>query len=75
MKEVNKWRKNEFESNLKNLELMVKKLEVGDIPLDQAISDFEKSVALYKQCKNYLDSAEKKITVLNEQLKETEFKE
>lgn len=67
--------KNDFESNLKNLELMVKKLESGDIPLDQAINDFEKSVAIYKLCKNYLDQAEKKITVLNDQLKESEFKE
>lgn len=65
----------DFESNLKNLELLVRKLETGDIPLDQAISEFEKSVELYKECKKYLDKAEKKISILNDELKETEFKE
>ena len=67
--------KNDFEFNLKNLEQMVKKLEAGDVPLDQAINDFEKSVALYKECKSYLDKAEKKIMLLNDELKESEFKD
>lgn len=67
--------KNDFETNLKNLEQMVKKLEAGDVTLDQAISDFEKSVLLYKECKSYLDKAEKRITVLNDELKESELKE
>lgn len=67
--------KTDLETNLRNLEQMVKKLESGETPLDQAISDFEKSVALYKECKNYLDTVEKKITILNNELKESEFKE
>ncbi len=67
--------KNDFEANLKNLEQMVKKLEAGDVALDQAISDFEKSVALYKECKNYLDKAEKRILILNDELKESELKD
>ncbi len=66
---------NEFELNLKNLEQMVKKLEAGDVPLDQAISDFEKSVAIYKECKSYLEKAEKKIMLLNDELKESELKD
>ena len=63
-----------LEEKLKELEFMVKKLESGEIPLDQAIVDFEKSVKIYKECREYLNTAQKKISILNDELKETEFK-
>ena len=67
-------KKSSLEETLKKLETMVKKLETGDAPLQQAIEDFEKSVSLYKECKSFLESAEKKISILTEELKEVEYK-
>lgn len=67
--------KSKFEESLKELEAIVKKLENGEMGLDKALEDFEKSVHLYKSCKSYLETAEKKIYLLNEELKETEIEE
>lgn len=67
--------KSKFEDNLKELELIVKKLETGEMSLDKAIEDFEKSVELYKNCKSYLETAEKKIFLLNDELKKSEVKD
>lgn len=51
-----------FEENLEALEEIVKKLENGDIPLDQAIEKFNEGVVLAGKCNEILESANETIT-------------
>ncbi len=53
-----------FEESLTNLEEIVKKLEVGDVPLDDAINEFTKAMNLVKICDDKLKHAEESITKL-----------
>ena len=56
--------KNTFEESLKKLEKIVKKLEDGNINLDDSIKSFEEGVALVKECQKQLSEAEIKIQTL-----------
>ena len=51
-----------FEENLTELETIVKKLESGEVPLDDAIKEFTKAMELSKKCDEKLKSAEEAIT-------------
>ena len=53
-----------FEENLKELEMVVKKLESGDASLDEMLELFERGIKLTKSCTELLDGAEQKINVL-----------
>ncbi len=53
-----------FEESLNNLEEIVKKLEVGDVPLDEAINEFNKAMKLAKSCDEKLKNAEEAISKL-----------
>lgn len=51
-----------FEENLDKLEEIVKKLETGEVPLDDAISEFNEAMKLAKNCDEKLKTAEETIT-------------
>lgn len=53
-----------FEAALEKLEQIVKKMEAGDLSLDDSLKMFEEGVKLAKQCGSRLDAAEKKIEIL-----------
>lgn len=53
-----------FEENLEKLESIVKKLESGEVPLDNAIAEFTEAMKLAKICDEKLKSAEEAITKL-----------
>ena len=48
-----------FEENLADLEAIVQKLESGQVPLEEAISEFQKGMKLSKDLQETLDKAEK----------------
>ena len=48
-----------FEENLADLEVIVQKLENGDVALGEAISEFQKGMQLSKELQKPLDQAEK----------------
>ena len=50
-----------FEESLEQLEEIVTKLENGDVPLDDAIDEFNKAMQLVKICNNKLNKAEESI--------------
>lgn len=50
-----------FENNLKNLEKIVKKLELGNCGLDESIKLYIDGVKLSAECKTQLESARQKI--------------
>ena len=53
-----------FESSLHRLEQIVKKLEAGDLPLDEAMKLFEEGINLSQQCQKQLEEAESKVEIL-----------
>ena len=66
-------KKKNFEDSLKELESIVSKLESGDVSLELSLEQFEIGTKLYKECKEQLSVAEKKIAFLTESLKEEEL--
>jgi exodeoxyribonuclease VII small subunit len=50
-----------FEESLEKLEEIVNKLESGDVPLDDAIDEFNKAMQLVKICNDKLNAAEESI--------------
>lgn len=55
---------NTFEQSLDQLEAVVKKLEEGDMPLEESLELFEKGVRLSRDCRERLAKAERRIEVL-----------
>lgn len=53
-----------FEDSLEKLEVIVKKLESGEVPLDEAIDNFNEAMKLAKTCDEKLKNAEEAITKL-----------
>ncbi len=63
-----------FEENLNNLEEIVKNLESGNIPLDDAINKFNEAMKIAKECNDKLKSAEENINkILKENGKLEDF--
>lgn len=52
-------KKKTFEDNLKDLEAIVTQLENGDVPLEEAIEQFQKGMVLSKDLQKTLQEAEK----------------
>ena len=56
-----------FEENLKQLEVLVKELENGNVPLDDAITKFNEATILAKKCDEKLKNAEEAVNkILND---------
>jgi len=53
-----------FETALKRLEEIVKKLEGGDLPLDTALELFQEGIQLSRFCNAKLDEAERRVEIL-----------
>ncbi len=53
-----------FEASLARLEEIVKKLEKGDLPLEQSLKLFEEGVKLARACNKRLEEAERKVEIL-----------
>ena len=54
----------DFEKSLAELEVLVARLEQGDVPLEEALKTFERGVALTRQCQTALRVAQQKVEVL-----------
>lgn len=53
-----------FEASVGRLEQIVKQMERGDVPLEQALNLFEEGTALVRDCNKMLDDAELKVVRL-----------
>jgi exodeoxyribonuclease VII small subunit len=53
-----------FEGNLEKLEERVRKLETGDVSLEEALLLFEEGVGFAQTCHEQLDAAEKRVAAL-----------
>jgi exodeoxyribonuclease VII small subunit len=57
--------KNSLETNLKELESIVAKMEQGDMALEDSIRSYEKGMLLLKLCQDSLKEIEHKVLVLS----------
>lgn len=55
-----------FEEAIKKLESEVKRLESGNMTLDESIDAFEEAIKLVKICNEKLESAERRVRILTE---------
>lgn len=55
-----------FEENLENIDLMIKKLESGELTLEESIKEYEKTMKLIKKSSDILNKAEGKILKVKE---------
>lgn len=53
-----------FEQSLDELELLVEKMEAGDLSLEQSLAAYERGVGLYRQCQQALEQAELRVRLL-----------
>jgi len=56
----------DFEAAIAELETIVRKLEEGDLPLEQSLALYERGVQLSRFCHARLEEAEHRIEILNE---------
>ncbi len=56
--------KKTFEQMMQQLEQIVEELESGDLPLEKAMKKFEEGMRCSKNCTDFLEETEKKITLL-----------
>ncbi len=57
-------KKKTFEQALDELESIVREMESGDLPLEEAVKKYEFGIKQSKYCLDLLDRTEKKITKL-----------
>lgn len=55
-----------FERALQELEDRVRKLDSGDLPLEDALRSFEEGIGLVRECQELLDQADRRIVELTE---------
>ncbi|AKJ43888.1 exodeoxyribonuclease VII small subunit [Pragia fontium] len=53
-----------FETALSELEHIVKRLESGDLPLEDALNEFERGIQLARQGQQQLQQAEQRVQIL-----------
>lgn len=66
--------KNSLETNLKELESIVSKMEQGDMSLEDSIKSYEKGMLLLKLCQDSLKEIEQKVLVLSAENTLEQFK-
>lgn len=53
-----------FEASLLELQALVERMESGKLSLEESLADFEKGIALTRQCQTALAEAEQKVSLL-----------
>ena len=57
----------DFNKALAELEMIINKMESGDLSLEDSLKYFEKGVKLHRQCHGALTDAEQRVNMLNEE--------
>lgn len=57
-----------FEENMQMLEKLVKKMESGDLTLEQSLEAFEKGVKIVRKCQESLTQAEVRVNKLMQEM-------
>jgi exodeoxyribonuclease VII small subunit len=56
----------QFEASMAELELIVDRLERGDLTLEDSLAAFERGIRLTRSCQQALDAAEQRVRILTE---------
>ena len=56
--------KEKFEESLERLEEIVKKMEAGELTLEESLKAFEEGVRLSRLCAKKLDEADRRVEIL-----------
>ena len=56
----------DFEKSVKELEIIIDKLNQGDLPLEESIDLYEKGIKLTKQLEKALDANQKRVSIILE---------
>lgn len=59
-------KENTFEENLAQLEELVRKLEAGNLDLDESLKIYEDAIVLRERCRKFLEESERKVEELME---------
>ncbi len=62
----------DFESAIKELTDIVEKIELGEIPLQDSLEQYEKGMCLIKHCRSILQMAERRILDISQQSEPSE---
>ncbi|MBP2170134.1 exodeoxyribonuclease VII small subunit [Erwinia toletana] len=62
-----------FETSLQQLEQIVTRLESGDLPLEEALNEFERGVQLARSGQQKLQQAEQRVQILLSDDKDAEL--
>lgn len=55
-----------FEQSLDELELLVDKMEQGEMSLEESLAAYERGVGLYRRCQTALEQAELRVRLLSD---------
>ena len=55
-----------FEQSLDELELLVEKMEQGEMSLEESLAAYERGVGLYRRCQTALEQAELRVRLLSD---------
>lgn len=55
-----------FSEKMDQLDKIMREMEQEDLPLEKALEEFERGIALVKECRQYLEEAKQKVTMLTE---------
>jgi len=70
--------KEKFEDALQKLEDIVRKMEAGDLPLEESMKSFEEGIKLIRFCSNRLEETQRRVEMLlgkEESLQSKRFQE
>jgi exodeoxyribonuclease VII small subunit len=65
----------DFEQALAELEVLVEKMEQGDLSLEESLQSFERGIQLTRSCQQALQQAEQKVQILLEKDSGTRLEE
>lgn len=55
-----------FSEKMAELDKILRRMEGDALPLEEALSDFEKGISLVRECRSYLEEAKQKVVLLAE---------
>ncbi len=56
----------DFETSLAALETLVERMESGELTLEESLKEFERGMALTRECQKMLDEAEQRVRILTD---------
>ena len=55
-----------FSEKMAELDKILRRMEGDALPLEDALSDFQKGIGLVRECRSYLEEAKQKVVLLTE---------